>query len=388
MAREADKLKFVGKEEYAKGLEDVITNESSIGYVEGTQGWLIYRGIDIGDLAEHSNFEETVYLLLYGALPKRQELADFKEKLLRYREVPKQVFDVLRFLPRDCHPMAALRTGISALGTYDAKADEVTVSNCNEIAIKLTSQMATVAAAIARLRKGKEPVAPDPTLDLAANFLYMMNGKKPDAEEARLMDICLMLHADHENNASTFSTMVVISSLSDLYSAVVGGIGSLKGPLHGGANEQVMEILLEIGDPGKAETWIKNAIARKVKIMGFGHRVYKAYDPRARILNKYAKEFTARRSVGHLYEIAQIVEREVIAAYGGKGIFPNVDFYSGLIYHAMGVETAMYTPIFAVSRISGWVARDIEYLADNRIFRPRSLYTGVLKADYIPMDKR
>jgi citrate synthase len=386
--------KFVGKIEWpvtvqlGKGLEGAITGETSIGYVDGEKGWLVYRGYNIFDLAEHSTFEETTYLLLFGKLPTRQELDEFKEKLVAYRGIPGEVIDTLRSIPGESHPMAALRSGISVLGCLDPDADKCTVESETEISIKLVSQTATIAGAVARLRKGLEPVDPDPSLDHTANYLYMTNGEKPDELMEKVMDVALILHADHGMNASTFTTMVIHSSLADMYSAIVGGIGSLKGPLHGGANERALADLLELKDEEDASRYVKECIAQKKKIMGFGHRVYKAYDPRAKILGKYSQEVTEAKGMGHLYRIARRVEEEVIAAYGGKGIFPNVDFYSGTIYYAFGIEPAMFTPIFAVSRVSGWCARVLEYLPVNRIFRPRAEYVGTLEAAYVPMDQR
>jgi len=386
--------KFVGKIEWpvtvqlGKGLEGAITGESEIGYVDGQKGWLIYRGYNIFDLAEHSSYEETAYLLLFGKLPAREELDEFKEKLVKYRRVPTEVIDALKLLPRESHPMAALRTGVSALGCLDPDADKCTVESETEISIKLISQMATIAAAVARIRKGLEPIEPDPSLDHTANYLFMTTGEKPDDLMGKVMDVALILHADHGMNASTFTTMVIHSSLADMYSAIVGGIGSLKGPLHGGANERALADLLELEDEEDATRYVKDCIAQKKKIMGFGHRVYKAYDPRAKILGKYSQEVTEHKGMGHLYRIAKRIEEEVIAAYGEKGIFPNVDFYSGTIYYAFGIEPAMFTPIFAVSRITGWCARVLEYLPVNRIFRPRAKYVGTLEAEYVPMDQR
>lgn len=387
--------KFAGKLEWpvtvqlGRGLEGAITNTTKLGYIDGEKGWLIYRGYNIFDLAEHSTFEETSYLLLFGKLPTGKELEDFDKKLKGYREVPRQVLDILSSLPvKSIHPMAALRTAVSVLGCLDEKADEITVENDTEIAIKLIARMATLAGAIARLRKDKEPIPPDNNLSHAANYLYMMTGEKPDDFFAKVMDVALILHADHGMNASTFTTMVINSSLSDLYSAVTGGIGSLKGPLHGGANERALAELMKIKDVDDAVRYVKECIAQKKKIMGFGHRVYKAYDPRAKILGQYSQKVTEMKGMGHLYQIAKKVEEEVIAAYGKKGIFPNVDFYSGTIYYAMGIEPTMFTPIFAVSRISGWVARVLEYLPENRIFRPRAVYVGPMEAEYIPIEKR
>jgi len=380
--------KFTGQAEFSKGLDGVIACESKIGYVDGDQGWLIYGGIEIEDLAKYSNFEESSCLALYGRLPTKPELDDFKKKLLAARAIPGGVYDVLRKLPKDAHPMSLLRTGFSALGCFVKDVDNFNLARWTEIGINQIAQMATVAAAVGRIRKGLDPVEPDSSLDHAANFLWMLNGKKPSADEAKVMDVNLILHLDHEMNASTFTSMATISSLSDMYSAITSGIGSLKGPLHGGANEQVIKMLLEIGDPSKAEAYVNDKIDKKVKIMGFGHRVYKAYDPRARILRRYAEEWAKRKGIYYLFEIADIVEKTVIARLGKKGIFPNVDFYSGIVYYAMGIDTEMFTPLFAVSRISGWVARNLEYVADNRIFRPRALYTGPLKAEYVPIEQR
>jgi len=382
------KIEWPAKIELGRGLEGAITNETQIGYVDGQKGWLVYRGYNIFDLAEHSNFEETSYLLLFGKLPQKDELADFKKKLVGYRRIPDEVIDVLKTVPKDVHPMSALRTGVSALGCFDKTAEEVTVENDTEIAIKLIAQMATIAGAIARIRKGQTPLDPDPELDHSANFLYMMNGEKPDDFSAKVMDVSLILHADHGMNASTFTSMVVNSSLTDLYSSVCSGISSLKGPLHGGANERCLADLLNLKDEEDGAKFVKDCVAQKKKIMGFGHRVYKAYDPRAKVLGQYSKKVTEIKGMGHLYTLAKKVEEEVIAAYGEKGIFPNVDFYSGTIYYAMGIEVPMFTPIFAVSRISGWAARVLEYLPQNRIFRPRAVYVGPLEEKFVPMDKR
>lgn len=380
--------KFTGHAEFSKGLDGVIACESKIGYVDGDQGWLIYGGIDIEDLAKYSNYEESACLALYGRLPTKKELDDFKAKLLPARVIPGEVYDILRKLPTSAHPMAWLRTGFSALGCFIPNIDDFNLERWKEVGISQIAQMATVAAAVGRIRKGLDPIEPDPSLDHAANFLWMLKGVKPSEEEAKVMDVNLILHLDHEMNASTFTSMATISSLSDMYSAVVSGIGSLKGPLHGGANEQVIKMLLEIGDPANAEAYVKDKMAKKQKIMGFGHRVYKAYDPRARILRRYAEEWAAKKGLDYLFKSADIVEKTVIAHLGKKGIFPNVDFYSGIVYYAMGIETEMFTPIFAVSRIAGWVARNLEYVADNRIFRPRALYTGPLKMDYVPIEQR
>lgn len=373
-----------------KGLEGALSNTTRIGYVNGAKGWLIYRGYNCFDLAERSNFEETVYLLLYGSLPKKQEFETFKQKLADYRKVPGPVFELLQTIPKNTHPMAALRTAVSFMGTLDDNAEDTSVEAETKVSIKLIAQMATLAGAIGRIRRGEQPLQPKPELSHAANFFYMLSGSVPDETYERIMDVSLILHADHGMNASTFTTMVINSSLSDMYSSVVGGIGSLKGPLHGGANERVLYTLEEIGSPENVESWFKKAMQEKRKIMGFGHRVYKAYDPRARILGPIAQLLSTRNAdFRPLYETAARLENAVVRELGKeKKIFPNVDFYSGVIYKAMGIDTAMFTPIFGVSRVAGWTARALEYLADNRIFRPRAIYTGPIKVEYVPIDQR
>jgi len=374
-----------------RGLEGAISNTTKIGYVNGAKGWLVYRGYNCFDLAEKSTFEETCYLLLFGKLPNRSEFGSFMDKLVAYRSIPDEVYQILRLLPiAKCHSMSALATAVSVLGNIDNSSDKTDVENETEISIKLIAQMATVAGAIARLRQGKQPVRPNPELSHAGNFLYMMTGETPDETNERIMDAALTLHADHGMNASTFTTMVVNSSLSDMYSSVVAGIGSLKGSLHGGANEAVLYDLEEIGEADNVKNWFAEARKNKRKVMGFGHRVYKAYDPRARVLGPIA-DFMATRDeeTKKLYQVAVVLEKEVSSVLGkDKKIFPNVDFYSGLVYKAMGIDTAMFTPIFAVSRISGWTARTLEYLADNRLFRPRAVYSGPIKAEYESIERR
>ncbi len=380
---------FFGQQEYAKGLDGVIACETHINYIDGAAGKMIYRGYDVEEIGERTNYEETTYLLLYGKLPTQSELDEFKAKLNSYRSVPPEVIQVLKIIPTaKTHPMSALRTGVSALGTFNPDAEEQSIENYEDIGLQLIAKLATIAGAVQRIRAGKEPVEPDPSLDHSANFCYMMTGEKPNEVFEKMMDLSLVLHADHGVNASTFSSMVVISSMTDMYSAIAAGIGSLKGPLHGGANEQVIYMLNEIGSADKADEYMDNAIKNKVKIMGFGHRVYKAYDPRARIFALHSKELCEAAGKPELYEIAKRVENKVIEAYGEKGIFPNVDFYSGTIYHCLGIETAMFTPLFAVSRVAGWVARILEYLPQNRIFRPRAIYLGEKDLQYVPIDQR
>lgn len=384
-------VKFPIECSLGKGLEGAVATTTNIGYVNGAKGWLVYRGLNIFDLAEHSTYEETAYLLLYGSLPTKRQLMDFTRRLVHQRPVPPIVYGILDNIPTArTHPMSALRTAVSVLGNLDDLSEKLTVEDETEVSVKLIAQLPTLVGAIARMRHGLEPLAPRDDLSHAANLLYLMTGTVPDPVAAKVMDISLILHADHGMNASTFTTMVVNSSMSDMYGSVVAGIASLKGPLHGGANEMVLYDLEEIGRPENVTAWFNRARESKRKINGFGHRVYKAYDPRARILGPMAQVFAKRNpQVENLYKIAVELDNTVTSHLGKeKKIFPNVDFYSGLIYRAMEIETAMFTPIFAVSRVAGWTARALEYLGDNRIFRPRAIYTGPPRVEYVPQDQR
>ena len=377
--------------ELNRGLEGAIACTTKIGYVNGAKGWLVYRGYNCFDLAEKSSFEETTFLLIHGRLPSRSELDAFKARLGAERRVPGEVAEILARLPiRRTHPMAALRTAVSVLGTLDESADITTTAGETEISVKLIAQLATLTGMIGRMRAGAAPLEPDPSLSHAADFLRMLTGRKPDALSERLMDIALILHADHGMNASTFTSMVTNSSLSDMYSTVVAGIASLKGPLHGGANEQVLYMLDEIGSPENVEPWFRTARGEGRKIMGIGHRVYKALDPRARILGPLAALMAEiRPELRQTYETAKKLEEIVGATISqDKKLFPNVDFWSGIVYRGMDIEPAMFTPIFAVSRVAGWTARVLEYHADNRIFRPRAAYQGPLTAEYLPLERR
>lgn len=379
---------FVGQQSYSKGLEDVPVCESKIGYVDGEKGWLIYRGYEIADLIQFSTFEETSYLTLYGKLPTSAELSSFRQKLVQARDLPEGIFSVVRSLPANGNPMAAVRTTFSALGSFEKKADKFDLREWMEIGIRQISQLATIVGAVGRHRTNLPPIQPDPALGHTANLLWMLTGTKPSPKMIKVMDTAMILHVDHEMNASTFASMTVASSLADMYSAVTAGIASLKGPLHGGANEEVVKMLIEIGSVKNADAWLDNAFASKKKISGFGHRVYRTYDPRAVILKKYAEEAATESGKHHLFDIADRVEQRVVQQYGGKGIFPNVDFFSGIVYYCYGIAPELFTPLFAASRVTGWVARIVEYLQDNRLFRPRAIYTGDLKATYVPLDKR
>lgn len=374
--------------EFSRGLEGVIAAESALTYIDGQKGILAYVGIPIEELAEHSTFEETAFLLLHQRLPSRAELQNFGEELASQRPLPSQVIQILKALPHQTAPMSLLRTAISVLGHFDPQAEDISPQALRTKALKMIAQLATLTAAIGRLRHNRELIAPDPSLSHSANFLYMLTGKKPDPAAARVFDVVLILQADHEFPASTFASLVVASTLSDSYSAISAALGALKGPLHGGASEQVVRMILEIGDPSRAQHYIKEKLARHERIMGFGHRVYKTYDPRARILKRHLQKFVEQGRDSQLFEIEQIVEKTVIETLGAKGIFPNVDFYSGTVCYSLGIEPELLTPIFAVSRVAGWMAHIIEYVADNRLFRPTTRYVGPPLGSYVPLEKR
>jgi citrate synthase len=374
--------------EFSPGLEGVIAARSTISYIDGQAGRLIYRGIPIEALTEESSFEEVSYLLLRGRLPTSAELDGFDRELKASRAVPETVLRIIGDLPA-ASPMAVLRTAVSAVGLFDPEAEAPSSEANMRKAIRLIAQFATIIAAIYRVRGGQKPIAPRQDLSHAANFLYMLNGAEPDATTARVIDVGLILHADHGFNASTFTARVVYSTESDMYSAITAAIGSLKGPLHGGANEQALRMLREIGTPDGAEAWYKQARAERRRVPGFGHRVYKAYDPRARILKRFAQELAEVQGEVDSFELSAKLEDLVINDLGlTRGIFPNVDFYSASVYHFLGIEPELFTPIFAMSRISGWAAHVLEQQAENRLFRPRSLYEGSMDAPYVPIDQR
>jgi citrate synthase len=367
------------------GLEGVVAAESSIGDVDGINGVLIYQGLNIHDLAEHATFEEVVYLLWHGRLPKREELEALRRELAAEMTLPEEVVELIRRFPRDAEPMDSLRTAVSALAFYDAGARDLSREGALRTATKLTAQFPVVVTAIDRIRNGKEPVAPKAELNLAANFLYMLKGELPSEREARIFDVCLILHADHELNASTFTARVVAGTLADMYGAVTGAIAALSGPLHGGANTNVMKMLLEIEDPARAEEWLRDALAQKKKIMGFGHRVYKTEDPRSVWLRQFSKEMGEAKGETRWNEILERL-REVM--FRDKKLYPNVDYYSGSAYYLMGIPLDLFTPIFAVSRISGWTGHILEQYANNRLIRPRADYVGPRDVPYVPIDQR
>ncbi|MFQ5745543.1 MAG: citrate/2-methylcitrate synthase [Acidobacteriota bacterium] len=366
------------------GLKGVVAGRSSICFIDGERGILAYRGYDIHDLAEHSSFEETVYLLWDGELPTRTQLADFITLLSNEREVNGAVLDLIRAAPADAPPMAVLRTAVSALGLIDAEAENLSPEATRRKAARLTAKMPTIAAAIDRCRRGEEPVAPDAALEHAANFLYMIRGERPSPEAARAMDVALVLHADHGFNASTFSARVTAATLSDLHSAVTSAIGTLKGPLHGGANQRVKEMLDEIGSPERAADYVDAKLAAKERIMGFGHRVYRVEDPRARHLLAMAEKLVGEGDPRPLEIQARLVDllRE------RKGLNVNVDFYSASLYTYLGLPADLFPLLFALSRISGWSAHVLEQYADNMLIRPRADYTGCERQPYRPIEER
>jgi len=422
------------------GLEGAIACESSVGYVNGSQGALLYRGYDIFDLCTDSTYEEVAYLLLHGRLPTRKQLSDYKAKLAVHRHIPETLRLLMSFPVEEMNAMAALRLGTNLLrqkftqldleiskrdikeaistdedsiametmpfgekrAVYEfemgrkhsrtsreyenAVKDAANLESCSHV----LAAVGTLAAAIARLRRGLLPIEPDPELGHAANYLYMLTGRRPTAVEERIMDICMILHADHGMNASTFAAIVVASTLSDVYASVGAGIAALNGPLHGGANELVVKTLEEIGSPENVKKWYAKARSRKQKIMGFGHRVYKTYDPRALVLGPLARSLADGSSKSaQLLLTAIALEDEVVKSLGAsKGIYPNVDFFSGLVYAALDVPMELFTPTFAVARVAGWTARVLEYLRNNRLFRPRAIYTGALNSRYVPLSKR
>ena len=425
------------------GLEGAIACESRVGYVNGAKGWLVYRGYDIFDLAANATFEEVAYLLLHGKLPNASELAEYKRRLFDYMHINDTLRRLLGFPVEEMSVMGALRLGTNLMRqeftdmdkasgrpkTVNAiGADEDSIAmesqpkgekraiyefkiknrkepqkplkrsdrffekqNAIETCYHLIAGVSTIIGAVSRIHHGRLPLEPDPDLSHAGNLLYMITGKKPTPVEERIMDIALILHADHGMNASTFASLVVASTLADIYFSVGSGIAALSGPLHGGANEAAMKNIREIGSPENVASWVDEKLSKKAKISGFGHRVYKVYDPRARVLGPLAQFLIhAHPQNQTLYEVARGLETAILASplTTEKNIFPNVDFYSGLVYSCLGLDDELFTPLFAASRVAGWTARVFEYIQSNRIFRPRALYVGEFNKQYVPADQR
>ncbi len=367
------------------GLEGVVVARSRLCSIDGQKGVLIYGGYDVNDLAEHSSYEEVCFLILRGHLPTARELDDFTASLMSSRDLSDETAQVVDMLADHAEPMEMLRTAVSS-DSFDDPDKNSNAEGANFAkAARLIAKMPTMVARYDRRRRGLDPVPPDKRLGHAANFLHMLTGESPKESAVKTFDVALILHADHEMNASTFTARVIASTLSDMHSAITGAIGALKGPLHGGANEQVMKLLLEIGSDQKVEQEIRDRLARKERIMGFGHRVYKTYDPRAVILKRFSKQLAGESDEPHWFSMSEHIEKAVIEE---KGLYPNVDFYSASTYHYLGIETGLFTPIFAMSRVVGWAAHVIEQHSDNRLIRPSSEYVGPPVRPYVAIDRR
>jgi citrate synthase len=371
-----------------KGLDNVYVMESKICFIDGEASKLFYRGYSIEDLAQHSTFEETTYLLIYGALPNKRQLENFKQRISSQRSLEPGLLQLIRSFPITSDPMDVLRTAVSAMAVYDPQPTTDKIEERIDKAVRILGKTPTIIAAFDRLRNRREPIPPQPDFDHAANFLQMLTGKTPDPYDTQVMDVALILHAEHEMNASTFSCTVTASTLADMYSIITSGIGTLRGPLHGGANEAALKTVMEVGDPSKADDYVTHALAEKKRIMGFGHRVYKTWDPRYIILKKLGAQLATSKGETVLFETAVAIEQSALRHLAGSPIFPNVDSYSGVVFHILGIPTDLFTPIFAMSRIAGWTAHAIEYLEANRLIRPKALYVGQTSLPYIPIDAR
>ncbi len=371
---------------FVAGLEDVVANTSEICYLDGKEGRLLFRGYDIHDLVNGgASFEEVVYLLWHGSLPTKAQLQDLRAAIGRDRTLHPKVLEFLHAVPKDANSMEVLRTAVSYAGLYDPDAGNNAPDANVRKATRLVAQIPTIVTSYERIRNGEAPIAPDPTQSMAASFFYLLQGKAPTQFQENAFNTALILHADHELNASTFSARVTAATLSDIYSAIVSAIGTLKGPLHGGANEQVMNMLLEIGSVDKAEGWISDALSQKKKIMGFGHRVYRTEDPRATHLRRLSEEAGRLNGETKWFQMSQVIEKVVKEQ---KGLNPNVDFYSASTYYGMGIPTHLFTPIFACSRIAGWTAHVLEQYQNNRLIRPRAEYVGKTDCKFVPLDQR
>jgi citrate synthase len=372
--------------DYAKGLEGVIANESKLSDVQGQAGVLRYLGYNINDLAKQTTFEEVVHLLHIGRLPTRTDLARITATLRSHRELPQGVIDFVKGAPQDANPMDVLRTGVSMLGLYDHRGDDQNRDLNEERSLAICAKMPLIVAAFHRCRQGLPIVEPRQDLSEAAHFLYLINGEIPSEEAARTLDVAYILHADHGMNASTFSARVTIATLSDMYSAITSAIGTLKGPLHGGANEGVIHMLEEIGTEDKVDAYVEDCLEHKKKIMGIGHRVYKVLDPRAPHLREMAIQLTEQLGEPKWIRMS---ERIATIMKERKGLNANVDFYSATVYYSLGIPTDLFTPIFAISRAAGWTAQVLEQLDDNRLYRPLTLYTGPTEdVPIVPIDER
>ena len=374
--------------EFKPGLEGVPATQSSVSYVDGQKGILEYRGINIEELAKKSSFLEAAYLLIWGNLPTQEELQSFEQEICLNRRIKYRIRDMMKCFPETGHPMDALQTSAAALGLFYSRRALDNPEYIRKAVVRLLANIPTMVAAFELMRKGNDPVKPKDNLDYAANFLYMLNEKEPDPLAAKVFDVCLTLHAEHTINASTFSAMVTASTLTDPYGVIASAVGTLAGPLHGGANEDVIDMLSEIGSVENVRPYLEKYFGAKGKIVGFGHRVYKVKDPRAIILQELAVELFEKFGYDKYYEIALEMEKVVEERLGHKGVYPNVDFYSGLVYRKLGIPSDLFTPVFAIARVAGWLAHWKEQLVANRIFRPTQIYSGGHDVSYTPLEKR
>jgi citrate synthase len=376
--------------EFRPGLADVPCAESAVSFIDGHRARLEYRGIAVETLARESSFEETAWLLLKGDLPTQRQLADFDDSLRHHRRIKYKLEDLLKCLPETGHPMDALQAGVAATGMFYPSRDLSNARGNWDSVVRLIAKLPTIVAAFHRLRNGDHPIGPRDDLGHAANFYWMLFEREPSPAQAKVLDACLILHAEHTMNASTFSARVTGSTLANPYTVISSAIGTLTGPLHGGANEEVLQMLDEIGSVENVKPWLekKRAADPKFKIMGMGHRVYKVKDPRATVLQELAENVFAETSRPKEYELALELERLAAGIYGPKGIYPNVDYFSGIVYKSLGIPTDLFTPIFAIARVAGWLAHWLEQLKNNRIFRPEQIYVGKQDAQYVPLEKR
>ncbi|MEG4633118.1 citrate synthase [Microcoleus sp. AR_TQ3_B6] len=374
--------------EFKPGLEGVPATLSSISYVDGQKGLLEYRGISIEELAVKSSFLETSYLLIWGVLPTKEELEAFEHEIRYHRRIKYRIRDMMKCFPERGHPMDALQASAAALGLFYSRRALANPAYIREAVVRLLAKIPTMVAAFQQMRRGNDPVRPRDDLNYSANFLYMLNEQEPDPLLASIFDTCLTLHAEHTINASTFSAMVTASTLTDPYGVIASAVGTLAGPLHGGANEEVIDMLQQIGSVENVRPFVEKCVANKDKIMGFGHRVYKVKDPRATILQRLAEELFENFGHDDYYDIAVKLEQVVEENLGHKGIYANVDFYSGLVYRKMGIPLDLFTPVFAIARVAGWLAHWKEQLEANRIYRPTQIYTGTHGAPYIAIEDR
>jgi citrate synthase len=374
--------------EYRPGLADVPAAESAISDIDGKNARLLYRGLPVEVLARESTFEETAWLLLKGELPKQKELADFDTQLRQRRALHFRMTDLFKALPANGHPMDALQASVAAFGMFHSTREVSDSAGNWESCLRILASVPTLVATFHRVRLGLEPLAPRDDLDHAGNLGYMMTGKEPSPAVRKVLDACLILHAEHQMNASTFAARVVGSTLADPYRVISAAVGALAGPLHGGANEEVLEMLEVIGTAANVRAWFDNAVATKGKIMGFGHRVYKVKDPRATVLQDLAEHVFAETSRPRSYDIALELEKVALPVLGAKGIHPNVDFFSGIVYQSLGIPKDIFTPLFAIARTAGWLAHWLEQVGSNRLFRPEQIYKGYAERKYIPLDER